>query len=153
MDNEREKQRIKRQRVLGSNTPQCRNCDETNPHALTGTAPNIGCYECHATAGERSPVEAHHPAGQHNAPETVEVPGNDHRVLSADQQLWPTDTLRNPNGSPLLRAAAAIRGWLDVLRLIIDRTVGWVPAFLESLDKALHGQLGNQWWDQMELDS
>jgi hypothetical protein len=56
------------------------------------------------------------------------------------------ETLRNPDGSPLLRAAASIRGWLDTLRLIMERTVGWVPAFLEWLDARLRVTIGVQWW-------
>jgi hypothetical protein len=75
------------------------------------------------------------------------MPGNDHRIVSDNQHDWPLDTLRNPDGSPLLRAAASIRGWLDILRLIIERTVGWVPAFLEALDAWLRESLGERWWD------
>jgi hypothetical protein len=55
----------------------------------------------------------------------------------------------NPDGSPLLCAAACLRGWLDTLRLIIDRTVGWIPPFLEQLDEWLAHQLGHGWWHQM----
>jgi hypothetical protein len=76
------------------------------------------------------------------------MPGNDHRILSDYQHDWPLDTLRNRDGSPLLRAAASIRGWLDVLRLIIERTVGWVPALLEMLDAWLRGLVGERWWEQ-----
>jgi hypothetical protein len=76
------------------------------------------------------------------------VPGNDHRILSDYQHEWPLGTLRNPDGSPLLRAAASIRGWLDILRLIIERTVGWVPALLEMLDAWLRELVGEHWWEQ-----
>lgn len=62
------------------------------------------------------------------------------------QRDWPERTLRNPDGSPLLRAAGAIRGWLDVLRVIIDRAVGWIPPFLEWLDERLRAVHGNRWW-------
>jgi hypothetical protein len=76
------------------------------------------------------------------------MPANDHGILSDYQQDWSLETLRNPDGSPLLRAAASVRGWLDTLRLIMERTVGWVPAFLEALDAWLRGSLGERWWEQ-----
>jgi hypothetical protein len=86
--------------------------------------------------------------GQRNdAGDTVTAPVNDHRVLNGRQLLWPIETLRNPDGSPILIAAAALRGWLDVLWVIIERTVGWIPEFLEQLDAWLRLQLGERWWD------
>jgi hypothetical protein len=137
---------------LGIRTPHCTQCAEADPLALTGAEPDILCYECRALAAGRSPIEQNHPAGQHNDPNTTPIPGNDHRVFSAYQSSWPRDTLRNPEGSPLLRAAAALRGWLDTLRLILERTVGWVPAFLETLDGWLGQQLGPRWWDGFEWE-
>ena len=81
------------------------------------------------------------------------IPANDHAQLTDRQQHeWPIETLRNPDGSPLLRASGAIRGWLDVLRLVIDRSVGWVPAFLEKLDKTLTRDLGPHWWTKLTPD-
>jgi hypothetical protein len=62
--------------------------------------------------------------------------------------MWDRDTLRDPDASPLLRAAAAIRAWMDILCLIIERTVGWVPACLESLDAYLREVLGPEWWEE-----
>jgi hypothetical protein len=133
---------------LGTRTPRCvvDGCDETDPRALTGTDPFIVCYEHERLAAGRSWTEADHRAGRYNWADTVDVPGNDHRVLSDMQQAWPHDTLRNQDGSPLLQAAACVRGWLDVLRLIIQRTVGWVPTFLEALDAWLRTRLGDPWW-------
>ena len=75
------------------------------------------------------------------------IPANDHAVLTDRQHDWPAATLRNLDGSPLLVAAAALRGWLDVLRLLIERTVGWIPDALERLDDALRKHLGPGWWD------
>jgi len=77
--------------------------------------------------------------------------GNDHRVADAYKRIdWPEKTLRSPDGSPLLRAAACIRGWLDLLRVVIDRTVGWVPDFLEHLSDWLVTKLGPRWWDDLD---
>jgi hypothetical protein len=35
--------------------------------------------------------------------------------------------------------------------VIIDRTVGWIPPFLEQLDAWLIDQLGHGWWHQMPV--
>lgn len=136
-------------RKLGTRSPVCAvdGCDQTNPFALTGTHPRILCYEHQAELNNRPWLEAHHPMGRANDPETLLLPGNDHRVLSARQRQWPQETLRNPDGSPLLKAAAALRGWLDVLWLIITVTLGWVPDLLEQLDAWLRAVLGDRWWD------
>src|SRR4051794_24504564 len=150
-DRERWEDRLEeRLRQLGTHDPCCRfdGCDESFPLALTGIHPEIYCYEHDALRRNRPWVEGHHPAGRHNNPQTVPVAGNDHRVVSERQYLWPRHTLRNPDGSPLLRAAASIRGWLEVLWLIMVRTVGWVPEFLERLDAWLLGRLGPRWWDE-----
>ncbi len=134
---------------LGTRTPRCSvaGCDETDPSALTGAEPDIVCYEHLAERHGRSWTEGDHLAGQHNEPtEIIELPGNDHRVKSDLMEDWPDRTIRNPNHSPLIRAAATIRGWLDVLRIIIMRAVGWIPPFLERLDAWLTGTIGEAWW-------
>ncbi len=140
-----------RLRALGTRDPVCSasGCGERHPFALTGVDPDIYCREHGAARLGRNWVEQHHPPGKSNAPETVTIPANDHGVLSGEQQLWPRDTLRNPDCSPLLRAAAAIRGWADVLRLILERTVVWVPSFLERLDESLRQCLGDLWWHEL----
>lgn len=135
-----------RQRQLGTREPRCHLCGEEDPFALTGRHPEIVCYECMDGGANRSWVEAHHSAGRHNDDATVSVPGNDHRVLSDRQLDWPRETLRNPDGSPLLKAAAALRGWLDVLRLTLERTFVWIPPFLEWLDARLRESIGERWW-------
>ena len=99
----------------------------------------------------RRPYEYHHVDGQHNSDVTADVPGNDHRILSELQRLWPEDTLRNPEHSPLLVAAASIRGWCDV-QLIIIRGVGWIPVFLEWLHPTLVDLYGPDWWKHFGWD-
>lgn len=138
-------------RRLGTRTPRCRKpgCRERDPFALTGVSPDILCYEHRAGAAGRSWLEAHHVASRANDPLTVTVPGNEHRLLNERQRDWPADTLRNPEGSPLLQAAAILRGWLDVLWLILTRAVGWIPAALECLDRLLGEQLGAGWWETL----
>ncbi len=121
-------------------------CGETDPRCLTNTPDGVRCYGCQVEQRGRSSTEAHHPAGRHNLITTVRIPANEHRILSARQQSWPTATLRNPDGSPLLQAAAAIRGWMDVLALILERTVSWIPHFLEALDTWLRDRIDERWW-------
>jgi hypothetical protein len=134
---------------LGTRTPRCRFCGEQDPFTLSGRDPDVICYECLARRSGKSPTEEHHPFGRRNDPLTVRVPGNPHRTLSALQRSWPVRTLRNPEGSPLLRAAATVRGWLNVLHVIVER-VGWVPAYLERLDQQLTGRLGPRWWTRLD---
>jgi hypothetical protein len=138
-------------RRLGTREPRCANCGENDPATLTGRTPDIICYECQAKASERSPIEWHHPAGRNNDPLTFPVPGNDHRILSDLQKDWPQETLRNPTGSPLRKAAATIRGFLDMLRLFIERLFGWIPDFLETLDGKLIELFGAIWWETLGL--
>ena len=142
-------QRELRLRQLGTRTPRCHTCTETEPLALTGVAPDIVCYECQAAEHGRPEVEGHHISGQANDPDAiVDLLGNDHRVASASQADWPPGTLRNPDVSPLLKAAAMVRGWLDALAVVIERA-GWVPAFLEWLDGVLREAIGAAWWSDL----
>lgn len=140
-----------RYRALGTRSPRCSTlgCTETDPIALTGARPNITCHEHLADQMDCRWTQYHHLSGQANSPDTGALPANDHAAVSAMQSLWPRDTLRNPEGSPLLRAAAAVRGWLDMLRMMIERTLRWVPAALESLDALLTDRHGPRWWDQL----
>jgi hypothetical protein len=146
----REERVEERLRQLGTRAPRCavEGCCEVDPFALSGTHPRLICDEHRADAATRSWVEGHHAKGRQNDPgDLIDVPANDHACLSELQRQWPRETLRNPDGSPLLRAAAALRGWLDVLRLIIERTVGWIPDLLEALDVWLQEANGARWWD------
>ena len=116
--------------------------------------PNIVCREHLSDTSGRSWTEEHHPPGQHNDPSTTApIPANDHGVINELQGLWPPDTLRNPHGSPLLRAAAWLRAWLrawlTILRVIIERTVGRIPAALEDLDRLLTDHIGPGWWESI----
>lgn len=140
-------------RRLGTRTPECVKCGESNPSALTGVSPEIICYESQAKASNRTPIERHHPAGRNNDPFTIPMPGNEHRILSDMQKDWPPETLRNPNASPLRKAAAMIRGFLDLLRLLIERIFGWIPDFLETLDEKLIELFGAVWWKVLGLSA
>ncbi len=156
LDDRREERTEARLRALGVREPRCSQpgCEERDPFALTGSHPNLLCREHAALAHGRPWLEDHHLAGRANDPTTAAIPGNDHALLSEmQQQEWPRETLRNPEGSPLLRAAACLRGWMDVLWLMLARTVGWIPPFLEWLDHALTATLGAEWWTTLGWSS
>ena len=138
-------------RRLNDRDPRCSDCGEKEPAALTGTAPDILCYEDRIRVDGKSAIEDHHFAGRNNDELTVSIPGNEHRILSDMQKDWPEKTLRNPNSSPLRKAAATIRGWLDILLLLIKRILGWIPPFLEALDDKLTDRIGEQWWVELSL--
>jgi hypothetical protein len=92
-------------------------------------------------------MDNHHIAGTANSPITISIPANDHRSqLSADQHDWPKETLENRSGSPLLRAAACIRGFHDTMLYLADRFLDWIADLLETLDSYLQERLGLGWW-------
>lgn len=149
----------KEQRLGGSTSCQlCGEEDLRGLHQINLGSPTEGqftvtlCASCHVQLQGKRPTEAHHPAGRANDPFTVLIPATDHAVLSDAQYDWPRETWRNPEGSPLLVAAASLRGWLDILRLLIERTIGWIPALLEALDAALRKHHGSRWWEEPTLE-
>lgn len=141
----RDARHARRRRALGADAACA--CGETDARCLVETDESIQCYGCHAREAGRSDAEQHHVAGRHNLAATVAVPNNEHRIASDMQQDWPTQTLLNPGTSPLLQAAAAVRGWMDILVLILERIIGWIPRFLEVLDAWLGERLGPAWGD------
>ena len=120
---------------------------------MTGSEPgSLLCYEHAAEAAGRSPIELQHPPGHNNDSQfTVPMPGNLHRLMDEAKRDWPERTLRNPEGSPMLKAAASVRAVIDWLRLIIHRMLGWVPEFLEAADAKLSELHGPQWWITLGL--
>jgi hypothetical protein len=143
----REIRREQTLRRLGTRDPECPHCGERDPAALTGIAPDIICYGCLAAGRGQPTSEDHHYAGRRNDELTVPAPANDHRVLNDLQRDWPERTLRNPDESPLLASAAAVRGFLDILQVIIERMAVWIPVFLEWLDEELRRRHGDRWWE------
>lgn len=147
----RESRKQTRYQRFGTNKPMCIYCGETESAALTHYTEGLICIECHNARNGRSVVEEHHVDGQHNSDYTIAIPANDHRFLSDIQQDWPKNTLRNPEKSPLLRAAAALRGFLDYLIMLAERALGWIPPLLEALDEYLTSQFGKKWWEGLDL--
>jgi hypothetical protein len=129
-------------------------CGESRPQALmTGSKP-ITCFECDRKNRDRNICDKHHPAGQANSPITIPTPVNDHRaVLSEAQYDWPTPTLQNPNGSPILAAAACIRGFCDTILYLAERLLLWIVEMLELLDAFLSTKLREKWWVNTEIEN
>jgi hypothetical protein len=92
-------------------------------------------------------MDLHHPAGKANSPDTIAIPANDHKAqLSEDQYDWPRQTLENPDGSPLLRAAGCVRSHIDMVRYLLENFLEWIADLLELLDDNLREKLGPIWW-------
>ena len=92
-------------------------------------------------------MDDHHFAGESNSPVKVPTPVNDHRAeLSVAQQDWPKETRENPDGCPLLAAAACGRGFIDYMVYLIRKGLLWVTEMLEALSAYLKEKLGPNWW-------
>jgi hypothetical protein len=122
-------------------------CGETRPEALiSGSDPTI-CAKCDREKKGRTVMDNHHVEGKANSSETIPTPVNDHRAeLNTAQQDWPKGTLQNPDGCPLLRTAACVRGVIDYLHYLIDKFLHWIPEMLEMLSAFLKEKLGSKWW-------
>lgn len=133
-------------RRVGPNA-KCASCGETRPEALIpGSKPMI-CAECQRKRNGMSTTDDHHVAAEANMPETIPTSVNDHRAdLSVAQHDWPKRTLENPDGSPLLKAAGCVRGFMDYLIYLVKKFLHWIPEMLEKLDAFLVEAIGQKWW-------
>jgi hypothetical protein len=130
---------------------RCR-CGEDRPEALIAGSKPMICAACQRKASGEPVEDEHHPAGDANNEATIPVPVNDHRAeLTTAQHDWPKETRENPRGSPLLKAAGCVRGFIDTLYYLIKRILGWVPEMLEQLDALLTKLLGERWWERVGL--
>jgi hypothetical protein len=99
-------------------------CGETRAQALIREKTCVICHECKRKEQAISTRDSHHFAMKANSPITVSVPVNDHRAeLNVAQHDWPKQTRENPDGSPLIAAAACIRGFMDTILYLIK---AWV---------------------------
>jgi hypothetical protein len=138
--------RSKVERRLGE-AQSCAQCGESRLEALVARSRPRLCQECYSQRRGLKKTEAHHIAGKSNSPVTIEVPANVHRAaLSVSQYEWPPQTLANPDGSPLLRAAGALRGVADLLVDLIVGLISLCAVGLELIDDVLHDKLGEKWW-------
>ncbi len=122
-------------------------CGEARPEALIpGSIPKV-CGECQRRQRGQTTVDSHHFAGKSNSPITVPIPVNDHRAeLSVAQMDWPKGTQENPERSPLIAAAACVRGFIDTVLYLIKQSLLWVADMLEKLDAFVTDKLGPNWW-------
>jgi hypothetical protein len=128
-------------------------CGEDRPEALIAGSNPIICAACERVARGRRVTDQHHFAGRANNAATIPVPVNDHRaILSVAQSEWPKSTLRNTEGSPLLAGAACLRGCIDTIVYLIERSLPWLADMLENLDAVLLKKLGPKWWANTELE-
>lgn len=144
------RRKSKAERRVGINA-KCA-CGEARPQALIpGTDPII-CAQCQRRLLKHEERDDHHNFGASNSPLTMYVPVNDHRAdLSVTQQNWPQETLSNPDKSPLLTAAAFIRGFVDTVVYLMTEFLLWVARLLELLDTVLREKLGEKWWNRTKL--
>jgi hypothetical protein len=128
-------------------------CGEKRPEALIAGSKPMICAACQRNASGRAIVDNHHFAGKANSPTTIPVAVNDHRAwLSVAQADWPKSTLINPQGSPLLAAAACIRGFIDTVLYLIEEGLLWIAEMLEKLDAVQVKKLGPRWWLRTEIE-
>jgi hypothetical protein len=128
-------------------------CGEARPEALIREKNRVICHQCKRKEKAMKTEDDHHFAGQANSPITVPVPVNDHRAeLTPAQQDWPRGTLQNPNGSPLLAAAASVRGAVDTIIYLIKKGLHWIADMLEKLDAMLAQKWGEKWWIGTEIE-
>jgi hypothetical protein len=122
-------------------------CGESRPAALIAGSNPITCTECKRNKENQSPFDAHHVAGKSNHALTIPVPANDHRsILNEQQYSWPKATRENALGSPLLAAAASIRGLFDTIVYLLHKLLLWIPELLEMLDAFLAMHFESMWW-------
>jgi hypothetical protein len=122
-------------------------CGEDRPEALIRKESDIACAACTRKRKGKTAVDNHHVAGKANSPVAIPIPVNDHRArLSVDQYDWPKKTLENVDRSPLLAAAACIRGFINTVIYLADKVLSWIAEMLELLDEHLIECWGSQWW-------
>jgi hypothetical protein len=128
-------------------------CGESRPEALiTGSSP-ITCAECRRKTEGKSTTDLHHPAGKSNNSVTIPISVNDHRaILSTDQYDWPKRTLENPESSPLIAAAACVRGFISTISYLVVHLLEWIAGALEQIDRMLTERLGPRWWTNIDFN-
>jgi hypothetical protein len=64
---------------------------------------------------------------------------------------WPKETRENPDGSPLLAAAASIRGFVDTIVYLLENLLLRHAEILEKIDAYFVGHSGRKWWLKTDL--
>ena len=127
-------------------------CGESRPEALIAGSNPMICAECKRKHKGQAVMDQHHPAGRANHEITVPVPTNDHRaILTPAMYDWPKQTRENPTGSPLLAAAACIRGFCDTVIYLVENLIYWIAEFLEFLHEELVREFGESYWEALKI--
>jgi hypothetical protein len=151
--NQREEiKRLRRASLRSERFPKdaaCENCGERDPRALVPG--QVLCYGCSGRRRGRVQTEQHHIGGRHNSDVTLAVPANEHRILSDMQANWPEETMKNPDKNPLVAIEAHLRGWIDLVKVAIERVFSAVLAPLVALNSDLCSAHGRQWWNEPEF--
>ena len=146
-----EQRRNRAQRRIGPGS-KCAQCGEARPEALIAHSNPMICAECQRRQKGHSVLDHHHGAGQANHDLTIPVPTNDHRaILTPAMYDWPKETRENPTGSPVLAAAACIRGFCDTAIYLIDKLIYWVADLLEALHEVLVCEFGENYWRVLKI--
>lgn len=121
-------------------------CGEARPYALIrGRSPAI-CFACDRIAHGRDPCNNNHVFGKANSDLIIRYPVNDHRaIFNVKQYRWPTETLENPDGDPLLAFAARYRGIHDNFKYMLDDCLREAERF-EQLSAIMRQKFGALWW-------
>jgi hypothetical protein len=128
-------------------------CGETRPEALIREKTRVICQQCKRKEKHMRNEDDHHFAGAANSPITVRAPVNDHVAeLSTAQADWPPSTLSNAERSPLLAAAASIRGFIDTVLYLVKHGLLWIADMLEKLDTFQVSRLGPNWWMHTDIE-
>ncbi|HET7442612.1 MAG TPA: hypothetical protein VFJ47_15020 [Terriglobales bacterium] len=137
--------KVTAKRCVGKNA-KCA-CGEKRPEALIRGSNPVICAACKRKSRGETTMDQHHFASKPNNPLTVPVPVNDHRAeLTVAQYDWPPKTRENPDGSPVIAAAACIRGFVDWVVYLIKSGLLWVAEMLETMDSLLTEKWGPKWW-------
>lgn len=139
-------------RRLGPNA-QCTICGEKQPEVLDKRTNPLLCGGCRRKKKQHSVMDKHHNFGRANSPIMTLIPTNHHRgQLTVAQQNWPPETLRNPDGCPLRRAAALIRGFIDTVTYYMQMFLLRIAELLEWLSGHLREAWGRFWWRNTPLN-
>ena len=139
-------------RSVGENAG-CTGCPEKRSETLNRKTRPIKCTECQRRKEGKTTMDQHHIAGAANSPITTSIPANDHQaVLTVAQNDWPEQTLANPDGCPLLRGAACIRGFVDTVVYYMQEFLLWIAEMLERLSDLAREAWGRRWWLKTNLN-
>ena len=128
-------------------------CGESRPQCLISGANPPRCAKCDRKRRNQSTSDQHHVFSKANSPLTISIPVNDHReFFNEAQNDWPPRILENPEKSPLLTAAAFIRGFADLIVYLMKNFLLRIAEMLERLDTMEMKKLPKDRWKHMKLE-